>query len=302
MAEKLRRTMMFVPGNSPSMIKDAGIFGADSIMFDLEDAVSMTEKDAARLLVYEAVKNIDYGNAELVVRINGLDTPFWKQDVRAMVKAGIQVIRAPKVETAAMMEELSAEIEKAEKEFGLEIGQTKVMAALESALGVMNALEVARSCPNRMMGIALSGMDYRVDMKTKAYPDEEELYFARNMILHAARAAGVAAFDTVYGNVDDEEGFLRGVELIHKLGFDGKSVINPRQIPLVNKVYTPTEKEVIEAQKVMAAIEEAKAKGSGVISLNGEMVDRPIVLRAERTIMLAEAAGVLDEKGVYHAK
>lgn len=301
-AERLRRTMMFVPGNNPAMIKDAGIFGADSIMFDLEDAVSLAEKDAARVLVYEAVKNIDFGGAELVVRINGLDTPFWQKDVRAMVKAGIEVIRAPKVETAAMMEELEVEIEKAEKEFGIEVGTTHVMAALESALGVMNALEVARSCPERMMGIALSGMDYRVDMKTKPYPDEGELYFARNMVLHAARAAGVAAFDTVFGNVDDEEGFVKGVELIHQLGFDGKSVINPRQIPLVNKVYAPTKKEVIHAQQVMAAIEEAKRKGSGVISLNGQMVDRPIVLQAERVLMLAKAANLLDSEGNYIEK
>lgn len=301
-AERLRRTMMFVPGNNPAMIKDAGIFGADSIMFDLEDAVSLAEKDAARVLVYEAVKNINFGGAELVVRINGLDTPFWQKDVRAMVKAGIEVIRAPKVETAAMMEELEVEIEKAEKEFGIEVGTTHVMAALESALGVMNALEIARSCPERMMGIALSGMDYRVDMKTKPYPDEGELYFARNMVLHAARAAGVAAFDTVFGNVDDEEGFVKGVELIHQLGFDGKSVINPRQIPLVNKVYTPSKKEVVHAQKVMEAIEEAKQKGSGVISLNGQMVDRPIVLQAERVLMLAKAANVLDEGGNYIEK
>lgn len=301
-AERLRRTMMFVPGNNPAMIKDAGIFEADSIMFDLEDAVSLAEKDAARVLVYEAVKNIDFGGAELVVRINGLDTPFWQKDVRAMVKAGIEVIRAPKVETAAMMEELEVEIEKAEKEFGIEVGTTHVMAALESALGVMNALEIARSCPERMMGIALSGMDYRVDMKTKSYPDEGELYFARNMVLHAARAAGVAAFDTVFGNVDDEEGFVKGVELIHQLGFDGKSVINPRQIPLVNKVYAPTKKEVVHAQQVMEAIEEAKQKGSGVISLNGQMVDRPIVLQAERVLMLVKAANVLDEGGNYIEK
>lgn len=219
-----------------------------------------------------------------------------------MVKAGIEVIRAPKVETAAMMEELEVEIEKAEKEFGIEVGTTHVMAALESALGVMNALEIARSCPERMMGIALSGMDYRVDMKTKSYPDEGELYFARNMVLHAARAAGVAAFDTVFGNVDDEEGFVKGVELIHQLGFDGKSVINPRQIPLVNKVYAPTKKEVVHAQQVMEAIEEAKQKGSGVISLNGQMVDRPIVLQAERVLMLAKAANVLDEGGNYIEK
>ncbi|MFV0555922.1 MAG: citrate (pro-3S)-lyase subunit beta [Lactovum sp.] len=294
--ERLRRTMMFVPGNNPAMIKDAGIFGADSIMFDLEDAVSLNEKDAARILVYQAIKNIDFGETELVVRINGLDTQYWKTDVKVMVKAGIDVIRAPKVETAQMMEELVLEIEKLEKEFGLTVGSVRVMAALESAQGVLNALEIARSCPDRMMGIALSGMDYRVDMKTKSYPDEEELYFARNMVLHAARAAGIAAFDTVFGNVDDEEGFIKGVKLIHQLGFDGKSVINPRQIPLVNKIYTPTEKEVHYAQKVILAIEEAKEKGSGVISLDGQMVDRPIVLEAERILMLARASNVVIDE------
>lgn len=296
--ERLRRTMMFVPGNNPGLIKDAGIFGVDSIMFDLEDAVNMNEKDSARYLVYEALQTFDYGNAELVVRINGLDTPFYENDIKAMVKAGIDVIRLPKTENADMIHELENLVVEAEKEFGREVGSTHLMAAIESAMGVVNAYEIA-SASDRMIGIALSAEDYTTDMKTHRYPDGQELLYARNAILHAARAAKIAAFDTVFTNLDDEEGFIRETELIHQLGFDGKSLINPRQIAPVNKVYAPTQKEILNAQNVMAAIEEAKRKGSGVIAMNGQMVDRPVVLRAERVMMLAKANNLIDAEGNY---
>lgn len=299
--ERLRRTMMFVPGNNPAMVKDAGIFGADSIMFDLEDAVSLAEKDSARYLVYEALQTVDYSSSELVVRINGLDTPFYKNDIKAMVKAGIDVIRLPKVETAAMMHELESLIADAEKEFGRPVGTTHMMAAIESALGVVNAVEIANAS-DRMIGIALSAEDYTTDMKTHRYPDGQELLYARNVILHAARAAGIAAFDTVFTNLNDEEGFYRETQLIHQLGFDGKSLINPRQIEMVNKVYAPTEKEINNAQNVIAAIEEAKQKGSGVISMNGQMVDRPVVLRAQRVMKLANANHLVDSEGNYIEK
>ena len=280
--ERLRRTMMFVPGNNPAMVKDAGIYGADSIMFDLEDAVSMAEKDAARDLVYEALQTQDYGDAELVVRVNGQDTPYYANDVRAMVKAGIDVVRLPKAEDAEMVKKLDADITAAEKEFGREEGSTMLMAAIESAKGVINAYQIA-SASDRMMGIALSAEDYTTDMKTHRYPDGAELEFARNMVLHAARAAGVAAFDTVFTNMNDTEGFYRETEYIHQLGFDGKSLVNPRQIPMVNKVYEPTKKE----------IENAK---------NGQMVDRPVVLRAERVMRLAKASNLIDEEGNYIEK
>ncbi len=299
--ERLRRTMMFVPGNNPAMVKDAGIFGADSIMFDLEDAVSITEKDAARYLVYEALRTIDYGDSELVVRINGLDTPYYKNDIKAMVKAGVDVIRLPKVESADMMKKLEKLVAEAEKEFGIEVGTTNLMAAIESAKGVINAYEIATSS-DRMIGIALSAEDYTTDMKTHRYPDGQELLYARNVILHAARAAGIAAFDTVFTNMDDEEGFYRETELIHQLGFDGKSLVNPRQIEMVNKVYEPTKKEILNAQGVIAAIAEAKRKGSGVISMNGQMVDRPVLLRAERVMSLAAAANLVDEEENYIEK
>ena len=299
--ERLRRTMMFVPGNNPAMVKDAGIYGADSIMFDLEDAVSMAEKDAARDLVYEALQTQDYGDAELVVRVNGQDTPYYANDVRAMVKAGIDVVRLPKAEDAEMVKKLDADITAAENEFGCEEGSTMLMAAIESAKGVINAYQIA-SASDRMMGIALSAEDYTTDMKTHRYPDGAELEFARNMVLHAARAAGVAAFDTVFTNMNDTEGFYRETEYIHQLGFDGKSLVNPRQIPMVNKVYEPTKKEIENAKNVENAIKEAKLKGSGVISMNGQMVDRPVVLRAERVMRLAKASNLIDEEGNYIEK
>lgn len=299
--ERLRRTMMFVPGNNPAMVKDAGIYGADSIMFDLEDAVSMAEKDAARDLVYEALQTQDYGDAELVVRVNGQDTPYYANDVRAMVKAGIDVVRLPKAEDAEMVKKLDADITAAEKEFGREEGSTMLIAAIESAKGVINAYQIA-SASDRMMGIALSAEDYTTDMKTHRYPDGAELEFARNMVLHAARAAGVAAFDTVFTNMNDTEGFYRETEYIHQLGFDGKSLVNPRQIPMVNKVYEPTKKEIENAKNVENAIKEAKLKGSGVISMNGQMVDRPVVLRAERVMRLAKASNLIDEEGNYIEK
>ena len=298
MEERLRRTMMFVPGNNAGMVKDAGIYGADSIMFDLEDSVSMDQKDAARMLVYEALQTQDYGDAELVVRVNGIDTPYFKNDVFAMVKAGIQVVRLPKVESAQMMKDLVAVVEEAEKKFNIPVGTTHVMAAIESARGVLKALEIAEST-DRMIGLALSAEDYTTDMKTHRYPDGAELEFARNMILHAARAAGIAAFATVFTNMNDVEGFQRETEHIHQLGFDGKSLVNPRQIDWVNKVYEPTKKEIENALDVEAAIEEANAKGSGVISMNGQMVDRPVVLRAQRVLRLAKASGLIDEDGEY---
>ncbi|MDH5109501.1 citrate (pro-3S)-lyase subunit beta [Lentilactobacillus kefiri] len=299
--ERLRRTMMFVPGNNPAMVKDAGIYGADSIMFDLEDAVSLPEKDAARVLVYEALQSQDYGEAELVVRVNGQDTPFYDNDVKAMVKAGIDVIRLPKAESAAMVEKLDQDVAAAEKEFGREAGSIHIMAAIESAKGVLQAPAIA-AASDRMIGVALSAEDYTTDMKTHRYPDGQELLFARNMVLHAARAAGIAAFDTVFTNMDDTEGFYRETAYIHQLGFDGKSLVNPRQIVMVNKVYEPTEAEISNAKNVINAIQEAKLKGSGVISMNGQMVDRPVVLRAQRVMKLAKASNLVDEEGNYIEK
>ena len=292
--ERLRRTMMFVPGNNPGMMADAHIYGPDSIMLDLEDSVTMAEKDTARLLVYNALKSIDYGDTEMVVRINPLNTPYGKKDIEAVVKASVDVIRMPKTETADEVREVEAEIERVEKEIGA-LGRTKIMAAIESALGVVNAYDIATASP-RMMGIALGAEDYSANLKTQRTKDGEELRLARETIVVAARAAGIDALDTVYSNLNDMDTFRKEVEFIKTLGFDGKSIINPRQIEVVNEVFAPSEKAIEKARTILAAIKEAEKKGSGVIAVNGKMVDRPVVIRAQRTIDLALASGILTEE------
>ena len=292
---------MFVPGNNPGMMADAHIYGPDSIMLDLEDSVTMAEKDAARLLVYNALKTIDYGDTEMVVRINPLNTPYGKKDVEAVVKAGVDVIRMPKTETADEVREVEEEILKWETELGC-VGRTKIMAAIESALGIVNAYPIAIAS-KRMMGIALGAEDYCANLKTQRTQGDNpnfgiELLQARQMIVVAARAAGIDALDTVYSNLNDMDTFRREVELIKALGFDGKSIINPRQIEIINEVFAPKEKDIEKALKILAAIKEAEAKGSGVIAVNGKMVDKPVVIRAQHTIDLAIASGVLKKEDI----
>lgn len=170
-----------------------------------------------------------------------------------------------------------------------------MMAAIESAGGVLNAREIAQSS-DRLVGIAIGAENYVTSMKTTRSPEVIELLFARSQILHAAREAGIAAIDTVYSDVDNEEGLRAEVEHIKQLGFDGKSVINPRQIPIVNSIYAPTEAEIKNAKEVIWAIEEAESKGSGVIALDGQMIDKPIVERAERVIALAKAMNLIGKE------
>ena len=286
--------MMFVPGNNPGMMQDAFIYGPDSIMLDLEDSVTLAEKDTARLLVYNALRTVDYGNIEMVVRINPLSTPYGHKDVEAVVKAGVDVVRMPKTETADEVREVEAAIEKVETELGC-VGRTKIMAAIESALGVFNAYAIA-TASKRMMGIALGAEDYCANLKTQRTPEGTELLLARQTIVVAARAAGIDCIDTVFSNLNDMDAFRREVETIKKLGFDGKSIINPRQIEIVNEVFTPSQKDIDKAVAIVGAFHEAARRGSGVIALNGKMIDKPVVIRAQHTIDLAIAAGVLKKE------
>ena len=221
---------------------------------------------------------------------------YGKKDIEAVVKAGVDVIRMPKTETAEEVIEVEREIEKVEKEIGC-LGRTQIMAAIESALGVVNAYAIA-TASKRMMGIALGAEDYSANLKTQRTPEGSELLLARETIVVAARAAGIDALDTVYSNLNDMETFRNEVEAIKKLGFDGKSIINPRQIEVVNEVFAPKEKDIQKSLTILAAIKEAEKKGSGVIAVNGKMVDRPVVLRAQRTIDLAIASGILTKEDI----
>ena len=288
--KRLRRSMMFLNCQKPGLIKDPYVYGPDSILLDLEDGVAEREKDAARYSLFHALREIDYRGVERVVRINGLDTDLWREDIRCSVAGGCDAIRIPKTETAQDVKRVEEAVAAAEKEFGVEEGRTLIMAALESARGVLNALEVC-TASERLFGIALSGGDYTKDLQTTISGTGVELMGARQHMIIAARAAGVQCFDTVWTNLDDMEGFRREVETIRAMGFDGKSIVNPRQIPIVHDVYTPREKDIIFAEKVVREIDEKKAQGIGVFTVDGKMIDIAFYDGAKRTLALARASG-----------
>lgn len=289
--KRLRRTMMFLNAQKPGLVKDPYIYNPDSIMLDLEDAVAENQKDVARFSLFHALKEIDYRGCERVVRINGLDTAYWKEDIRCAVAGGCDAIRIPKTETPEEVRAVEAEIAKAEIDFNIPVGRTLIMAAIESARGVMKALDVCESS-ERLFGIALSGGDYTKDLQTRITGTGVELMGARQNMIIAARAAKVQCFDTVFTDLDNMEGFRKEVETIHLMGFDGKSIVNPRQIPVVHDIFTPTQKDIIFAEKVVKEIEDKREKGIGVFTVDGKMIDIAFYDGAKRTIELAKASGV----------
>lgn len=290
---RLRRTMMFMNAQKPGLIKDAYIYGCDSIMLDLEDAVAESQKDAARFSLYHALRSIDYGDTELIVRINGLDTPHWQEDVRVCVAGGADGIRIAKCESAQDVKIVDAAVKEAEKEFGVEIGRTLLMAALESPKGILNAYEIC-CASERMFGVAISGGDFRRCMQTSFDPSGVDMLVARGQMLIAARAAGIQCFDTVFTNLDDTEGFEAEVRQNKAMGFDGKSLINPKQIRFVHQIFTPTEKEIRQAEKIVRAVREQSAAGIGVFTVDGKMIDIAFLPGAERILRLAKACGLYE--------
>ncbi len=289
--KRLRRTMMFLNAQKPGLIKDPYIYAPDSLMLDLEDAVAENQKDAARFSLYHALKNIDYKGCERVVRINGLETPFWQEDIRCAVAGGCDAIRLPKTESAGDVKKVEDAVTAAEKEFSLPEGRVLIMAAIESARGVMRAMEICEAS-ERLFGIALSGGDYTKDLHTHITGTGIELMGARQNMVIAARATGVQCFDTVYTDLDNMEGFRQDVETIHLMGFDGKSIVNPRQINIVHEIFTPSEKEIIFSEKVVREIDKKRAEGIGVFTVDGKMIDIAFYDGAKRTIDLAKASGV----------
>lgn len=283
--------MMFLNAQKPGLIKDPFIYKPDSIMLDLEDAVAENQKDVARFSLFHALREIDYHGVERVVRINGLDTPYWKEDIRCSVAGGCDAIRIPKTESAQDIRLVEEQVAYAEREFGRPEGSVLLMAAIESARGVMRALDIC-DASDRLFGIALSGGDYTKDLQTHITGTGIELMGARQNMIIAARAGGVQCFDTVYTNLDDMEGFRHDVTTIHLMGFDGKSIINPRQIPIVHEIFTPSQKDIIFAEKVIKEIDSKKAQGIGVFTVDGKMIDIAFYDGAVRTVNLAKASGV----------
>ncbi len=285
--EKLRRSMMFVPGNNPGMLLNAGIYGADTIILDCEDAVAITEKDSARNLVFQAISEMNYGT-EVAVRINHISTPFGWDDLKRILPAKPDLIRLPMCQGPDEIRQIDEFISEAEQKNKFPVGSIKMMAAVETPKGLRLAYEIASASP-RMVALAIGAEDFIANLKTTRSKLGRELLAARGQLVLAAREAGIQCIDTVFSDINDEEGFKKELELIKEMGFDGKSVVNPRQVSVVHDFFAPTAKEIDHAQRVLAAYQEALDKKSGVISLNGKMIDLPIVARAERTLAYAKA-------------
>ena len=291
---RMRRSMLFVPGANAAMISNAFIYPADALMFDLEDSVILREKDAARRLVFHALQHPFYQEIETIVRVNALDSPWGVEDLEAVVRGGADIVRLPKTDSAQDVLAMDDAISAIELACWRQPGSTGLLAAIESAEGITNAVAIARASP-RLIGIALGAEDYVRNLRTERSPQGTELLFARCSLLQAARAAGIQAFDTVYSDASNDQGFLQEAALIKQLGFDGKSLINPRQIDLLHNLYAPTAAEVAHAWRVVEAARAAEKQGRGVVSLNGKMVDGPVIERARLLLQRAALSGLQKE-------
>ncbi|PIE22005.1 MAG: citrate lyase subunit beta [Planctomycetota bacterium] len=296
-ALKLRRSLLYVPGNMPSMLQNVTIFDADVVQLDLEDAVPLSEKDAARILVRKFLDSYRPRRQEVFVRINGLDTPYAEDDLREILPALPDGIRLPKADTPEVVEHLDTLLTEFEESFDGRLGRFKIIPSIETAYAVIHAFDVARSS-DRIVALAFGAEDYTASMEIQRTKGGEELFTARNRMLWAAKATGVQAIDSIFADVDDVEGLRRETELVKKLGFTGKSLVNPRQIDLVHEVFCPKQSEIDYALEVMEAIRRARDLGTGVISLRGRMVDAPVVKRAARMLKTAVSVGMVSEDAV----
>lgn len=285
----MRRTMLFLPGNNPNMIGNGGLLGANSLIFDLEDAVSPDEKDAARELLKNALALLSFGKCERIIRINGLDTPYWEADLRAVLPLGPEVILPPKVSGADYIRRLDEKLTALEQEFGIQNQQTKVIALLETAIGIENAYAIATS--PRVIALFLGAEDLSADLRCARTTEGEEIRYARGRVVCAARAAGIEVYDTPFTDVRDLEGLEKDAVFAKNLGFTGKACISPAHVAAVNRIFSPSLKEIDYAREVFDAIAEAKRRGKGAISLRGKMIDAPIVQRAR---LVLEAASKIE--------
>ena len=278
--------MLYIPGNNPAMIQQGGVYGADSILLDLEDAVALNQKDAARILIRNMIRVIDFYDAEVCVRVNHLSTPFGLADLEAIVPLQPSAIRYPKTESAEEVAELLTIIEKIEDRHGLPHNKMTLHAMIETAMGVQNVFNIASQFV-RVDAITIGGQDLTADMNIVYTPEGTGIDFARKRIVMAAKASHIDVIDTVFPDVNDEEGLRKETEYAKSIGFTGKAVINPRQIEIIHQVYTPTEEEVRKAYRIVKEFKINSAAGVGVFAIDGKMIDAPIVTRAEYILRLA---------------
>jgi citrate lyase subunit beta/citryl-CoA lyase len=290
--DRLRRSRLYLPGNEPKYFVNAGFYSPDGVILDLEDSVHPDEKDAARLLVRNALRTVDFRDAERMVRINQL--PLGLKDLVAIVPEGPEMILIPKVETPEQIVEVDQAVDRL-------LGSSKkrplwLMPIVESALGVENSFEIAR-CSKRIVALTIGLEDYAADVGVPKSSTGVESLYARSRIVNAAKAAGVQAIDSVYGQVDDEEGLRRWTSMSRQLGFQGMGCLHPRQITVIHEAYNPPAEQIARALKVVAAFERAQAEGRSVVSLGSKMIDPPVVKQAQRLVEQARALGLIEDMG-----
>jgi len=289
--DQLRRSRLYLPGNEPKFFVNAGLHSPDGIILDLEDSVAPSEKDAAQLLVRNALRSVDFYNSERMVRINQL--PKGLDDLKFIIPHNVNVILVPKCESADQIHQLEKEVEKLKKLYKVQ-NPIYFMPIIESALGVIKAYEIATASKN-ICSLAIGLEDYTADIGTQRTNEGRESIFARQMLINAAKAAGIQAIDTVFSDVSDMEALRQSVIEAKSLGFEGKGCIHPRQIQVVHEAFAPTVEEIEKAKKIVFAFDEAEKKGLGVVSLGSKMIDPPVVKRAIRTIDLAILNNLLDK-------
>jgi citrate lyase subunit beta/citryl-CoA lyase len=286
--DRLRRSRLYLPGNEPKYFINAGLHGPDAVILDLEDSVHYAEKDAARLLVRNALRAVDFGVAERMVRINQL--PLGLADLEEIVPQSPDLILVPKVETAAQISDVVGAIDSIAKGVGV-TRPIWLMPILESALGIENAFAIA-TASDRIAAITLGLEDYTADLGVAKTAGGSESLYARMRVVNAAHAAHVQAIDSVYGDVADTEGLLHWGEASRAMGFEGMGCIHPVQIEIIHRAFAPAPNELEKALAIVAAFDEAQARGLGVVSLGSKMIDAPVVQRAVKLVALAKKMGI----------
>ncbi len=288
--ERFRRSRLYLPGNEPKYMLNAGIHKPDGIILDLEDSVNPSEKDAARILVRNALRQVDFYGCERMVRINQI--PNGLDDLNYIIPHNVHVVLIPKCERGEQIKLVNNQIAKILKR---KKSVVYLMPIIESALGIINAYEIASAAEN-VVALTIGLEDYTADIGTQRTLDGKESFFARSMIVNAAKAAGIQAIDTVFSDVSDMDGLRYSVLEAKSLGFEGKGCIHPRQIPVIHEAFAPDETEIEKAIRIVKAYKEAESKGLSVVAVGNKMIDPPVVKRAIRTIELAISTGKLEKK------
>lgn len=289
--EQFRFSRLYLPGNSPKMMLNAGIHHPNGIILDLEDSVAPDKKQEARFMVRNALRGINFYGAERMVRINQF--PKGLEDLHYIVPHNVHVILVPKCEGADHIKSVQEEIVKIKKNHGID-QDIYLMPIIESAMGVEKAFEIATAAPE-VVAMAIGLEDYTADLGTKRTNEARESFYARTRMVNACKAARIQAIDSVFSDVGDEEGLRNTVKESKSLGFEGMGCIHPRQIKVIHESFAPEEDEIEKAKKIVNAYYEAEEKGLGVVALGTKMIDPPVVKRAQKNIDLAVYLGLIDE-------